>query len=332
MIVSELRILSSLPEGFLDCGSRDLYKILNGPTLLHLPGDRPEPPLFISTLLHGNETTGFAALQHVLRHFDGRPPRPVSIFIGNVIAAHHNVRYLPGQPDYNRIWVEGSDREHAVARHVVEAMRKLDVCACIDIHNNTGRNPHYSIVATRDVRHLALAKKFSERIVFATYPDTSCSVAFSGLCPSVTLEAGIVGDASGVDHVAKYLISCMEEDVWLDDDVGEIDLYHTVAVVRVKDSCSVGILGEGTDVELLPDVDNLNFNMLQPGTTLGKTRNGCGDCITVHAENPVMDWPDYLTVDNGELKTARKIMPAMLTTDCGIVKMDCLCYLMERLA
>ena len=85
-------------------------------------------------------------------------------------------------------------------------------------------------------------------------------------------------------------------------------------------------------MELLPDVDDLNFNMLDPGTRLGYTRRACSDCVTVHTEDPLLRRPDFLTVEGGALKTTRPVMPAMLTTDCVIVRMDCLCYLMERLS
>ena len=337
----ELQVLPSLPEGFLECGSRDLYKVLGGPTLIHLPGNQPGPPVFICTLLHGNETTGLEALQNILTRYGGCPPRPVSIFIGNVSAARYGERFLPGQPDYNRIWTGGQSHEYQgneyqghevmIARQVLELMKELDVCACIDIHNNTGRNPHYAIIATREAPHLALAHRFSNRVVYATYPDTSCSVAFSDICPSITVEAGVVGDASGVDHVLSFLQACMESDVWLEQDLHDIDLYHTVAVVRLRDNCSIGLLGENTDVELLPDVDRFNFNMLQPGTKLGAARNGSGDCLTLQTDDPGIVLSDYLATVDGELRTVKRIMPAMLTTDCDIIKMDCLCYLMERL-
>ena len=42
MSETELQVLPSLPEGFLECGSRDLYKVLGGPTLIHLPGNQPD--------------------------------------------------------------------------------------------------------------------------------------------------------------------------------------------------------------------------------------------------------------------------------------------------
>lgn len=324
-----MQILSSLPTGFLDCTTDQLYKILNGPTLINLPGSNPEP-IFICTLLHGNETTGFDSLQRVLKCTDlAALPRSVSIFIGNVGAARHGERRLPGQQDYNRIWCAGASDEHVMTRDVLSFMQQRRVFACIDIHNNTGRNPHYAIVATLEKHHLALAGNFSRQVVYATYPDTSCAAAFASLCPSITIEAGVVGDTTGVDHVARYLTYCLNNDDWRHHDPGNIDLYHTVAIVKIKESCSIGLAGEDTDVELAPDVDRFNFNMLDPGTCLGSARNGSVDCLVVEGAQGRGRLSDYLTLQDGELRTVKPIMPAMLTTDCDIIRMDCLCYLME---
>ena len=331
----KLTELDHLPGGILERPASALYQQLDGPTLIHLVG-RNKRPLFVSVLQHGNEVTGWEAIRRLLKsHYQhDELPRSLLIFIGNVQAARHRLRRLDEQLDFNRCWPGGKpvDPEYSdLFRKIHDRILNTKPIAGIDIHNNTGRNPHYSIVNTQDPRHLAMARKFGKTVVYATYPDTSCSVAFSVLCPSVTLEAGVVGDASGVDHVSNYLIACMEEDVWLGDAVGDIDIYHTVAVVRVKDSCSVGMLGEGADLELPPDVDILNFSMLEPGTRLGYTRNDCADCVTVHTGDASLERSDLLNVENGELRTMRPVMPAMLTTDCDIIRMDCLCYLMERL-
>ena len=99
-----LNILNKVPEGLLDCEARELYTILPGPTLMHLPGKR-EQPLFVSVLLHGNEDTGWLAIRDLLKTYQDRElPRSLSIFIGNVRAARFMERYTDGQPDYNRIW------------------------------------------------------------------------------------------------------------------------------------------------------------------------------------------------------------------------------------
>ncbi len=106
-----LHQLDQLPADLLQADSRDLHLLLGGPTLIHLPGGR-EPPLFVSVLLHGNETVGWDAVrglfqERILRHGELRLPRALSLFIGNVAAAAQGVRHLPDQPDYNRVWPGG---------------------------------------------------------------------------------------------------------------------------------------------------------------------------------------------------------------------------------
>jgi hypothetical protein len=57
-----------IPDRLMEVLPEDLYRILPGPTLIHLPGEKPEP-LLISILLHGNETTGFLAVQSLLQQY-----------------------------------------------------------------------------------------------------------------------------------------------------------------------------------------------------------------------------------------------------------------------
>jgi len=40
-------VLDRIPPGFLDSGPRELHRVLQGPTLIHLPGRRAQP-LFVS--------------------------------------------------------------------------------------------------------------------------------------------------------------------------------------------------------------------------------------------------------------------------------------------
>jgi len=86
-----LQELDYLPPGLLEAESDALHRLLGGPTLIHLPGGR-QPPLFVSVLLHGNETVGWDALRGLLseriaRFGEPRLPRALSFVIGNVAAA-----------------------------------------------------------------------------------------------------------------------------------------------------------------------------------------------------------------------------------------------------
>jgi succinylglutamate desuccinylase len=188
--------LDHLPPGLLDCDAATLIRHLDGPTLIHLHGQR-EPALFVSLLMHGNETVGWEAIRRLLPDFDvgggDRPlPRSLSIFIGNVRAAAAGVRHLPEQPDFNRVW-PGSELPatpvHAVMRSVVDRMAARGLFASIDLHNNTGTNPHYACVNVVDNQFLHLATLFSRTVVYFTHPRGVQSLAMAELCPAGTSSA-----------------------------------------------------------------------------------------------------------------------------------------------
>lgn len=325
-----LRILDQLPDAFLKCGPRDVHGVLGGPTLVHLPG-RAGRPLFVSILLHGNEITGLLAMQRVLEYYRHRGlPRPLSLFVGNTRAAASGKRLVEGQPDYNRIWTAGDGPEHQMTGEVLEHMRRLDPVACIDVHNNTGRNPLYAVVARRDRAHLSLASRFSRTVVYAAKPDTTCATSFSVLCPSVTAESGLPGEPAGVDAVVRYVSDSLELPDPIHHVEFDVDLFHTVAVVKLGPHCTCGAAGQDADLELDPAIERYNFKEVPPGTRFGYIRAGKQDCIEVQPFEPGAG-KTWLQVQGGDLTVARTFMPAMLTSDPEVIKWDCLCYVMERL-
>ncbi len=325
-----LSVRPDLPRGFWDCNAHDLYRLFSGPTLIHLPGRRPEP-LFVSVLLHGNEYTGLIAVQALLRQYQGQAlPRALSLLIGNVHAARIGRRYLPGEPDFNRIWIPGRDPEHIMTQQVLDEMARRRVFASVDVHNNSGNNPHYAIVAYDRAADLELARRFARTVVYSTYPDTTCTVAFGRVCPAVTVEAGLPGEPEGISQVVRYLESCLRIDR-LDGQIrGDVELFHSVAVVKVPRSCSYGFEGEDVDLQLSRDIERYNFREIEPGTRLARVRDPANLCLEVRRDNGDRATDEYLTVAAGEVRVLRAVMPAMLTTDRDSIGMDCLCYFMER--
>ncbi|MDN5872570.1 MAG: M14 family metallopeptidase [Nitrococcus sp.] len=328
-----LSVFDQIPAGLLEAPASDLHRILPGPSLVHLPGRR-EQPLFASIMLHGNEDTGLRAVQAVLRRYR-QLPRALSIFIGNVSAARYGVRYLPGQPDYNRIWPGTNtpdSAEAAMVREVVENMAARGVFASVDIHNNTGVNPLYGCVNRLDHRFLHLASLFSRTVVYFVRPLGVQSMAFAELCPATTLECGKVGQARGVQRAIDYLDACLNLSEIPTHPVPEhdIDVFQTVAVVKVPTGVSFSFSNPVADILLNADLDYLNFRELPAGTSLGSipphepvrllATSEQGDDVTdVYFENMA-----------GRLALKKPIMPSMLTLDEQIIRQDCLCYLMER--
>lgn len=329
-----LTTLDRVPPGFLDAAPADLHAVLGGPTLVHLPGRRPEP-LFVSALLHGNEDVGLRALQALLRRHAGRPlPRALSFFIGNVEAARRGVRRLDGEPDYNRVWPGTSlpdGPEVRLMREVVEAMRARRVFASIDLHNNTGLNPHYACLTRLDPAFLQLASLFSRTVVYFRMPLGVQTAAFAALCPSVTCECGQPGDAAGAAAACDFIDAALHLQAIPARPVraGDVHLYHTVATVRVPESVDVSFDGRDADIRFVPDLGHFNFRELAAGAALGWVR---GDArLEVVDEAGADVFREMFATDEGRLRLARPLMPAMLTRDLAMVRQDCLCYLMERL-
>ncbi len=330
-----LSVQDHLPPQLLELEAFRLHEALAGPTLIHLPGRRPEP-LFVSVLLHGDEDTGWYAVQALLRKHHGRElPRALSIFIGNVAAGRARARFLPGQPDYNRIWEDmpgvAGLPEHRMMRRIVDDMRARRVFASVDVHNNTGINPHYACVRRMEARFLQLATLFSRTVVYFIKPNGVQTAAFSGLCPAVTVECGQSGQPHGVDHAAEYLEACLQLSAIPEHPVAphDIDLFHSVAIVKVPAGVNFGFDGEHTDIRFAEGLDHLNFRELPAGTLLGWMLSDKAR-LEVRDEQGRDVSAVYLRWGDGEIRTAVPVMPSMLTVNAQAIRQDCLCYLMQR--
>jgi succinylglutamate desuccinylase len=328
----------SIPEGLLDTPAEDLHRLLPRPTLIHLPG-RQNKPLFVSVLLHGNETTGLHAVQKLLRKHAGRPlPRALSLFFGNIEAARQGVRRLEEQPDFNRVW-PGTPHEPcpetALMAAVQEEMARREPFASIDVHNNTGLNPHYACVNRQDHRFLQLAAMFGRLVTYFTHPKGTQAAAFGALCPAVTLECGKPEHAYGAEHAFEYLDACLHLTEISSHPVAahDIDLYHTVAQVTIREDCAFGFAGDDLDLCLNEDIDHLNFTELAAGTVLGSLANGQSRLPLRAVDEAGKDVAgDYFAIQDGRLVLKKGIMPSMLTLNERIIRQDCLGYLMERIA
>lgn len=327
--------LSGMPDGFLDCGARDLVRMFDGPTLIELPGpDRA--PLFVSILQHGNEDSGLGAVQRILRARERTGlPRPVMALIGNVEAAGKGQRRLDGQPDYNRVWPGASEwigsPEAEVMQQVHARVTERRAFAAIDLHNNTGRNPHYGVVCSDDPSVLGLAALFAPRAVrFRGLPGTQ-TASFSGLVPAMTAECGQPGIEANAVAAANFLNAVLDLDELPSgpDPAADFELFHTLGVVRVKEQVALGDCGEEPRFALAKDIDSLNFRAVPAGTSFGRTDHSMPvDVIDEGGKNIAQD---FFEVQEGQLRLSFAAVPAMLTTDHRLIRQDCLCYLMERL-
>lgn len=329
--------INRIPEGFLDLEHpTQLHTIVDGPTLMHLEGRRTEP-LFVSILLHGNEDTGFYALQNLLRKYQELPlPRSLSVFFGNVEAAKSELRHLPGKPDYNRVWPTTSldeCEETRIMAEITDIIGSRSPFASIDVHNNTGLNPHYGCINQLTPQFLHLSALFSRTVVFFENPTGVQAMGMAPHCPAVTIECGKSHLPHGIEHAFEYLDAVLNLAEIPDHPVHaqDIDVYHTVARVQIPESVDFSFEDRNATLQLWPEIEKFNFSELEAGAVFGETRNG--------AQVQLQAWDDfqndrgaeYFHLDHNRLTLNKPVMPSMLTLDERVIRQDCLCYLMERL-
>jgi succinylglutamate desuccinylase len=328
--------LSYYPTELLTAKAEELHDLFPNPTLFHLKG-RINNPLFISVLLHGNETTGFLALQKLLKKYHEKTlPRSLSFFLGNTEAASQCLRVLDHQPDYNRIW-PGTELnislQNLMTQEIINLMREKKVFASIDIHNNTGINPHYACINNLNNSSLYLASLFSRLVVFFTHPKGVQSAAFAKICPAVTLECGKPGQQNGVDHAFEYLNSCLHLPQFSDKTLPsqDIDIYHTVAQIKINPNIDFSFHSTSADLLLDKDIERMNFTEIPAGTQFGQIFNHNKVPVTATDDSGKIVTDKFFSVIDNSLQINRAIMPSMLTLDKRVIRQDCLCYLMERI-
>ena len=330
-----LTVLEAFPSDFAHVAARDLWRVLPGPTLVHLPGRRPEPFL-VSVLLHGNEDTGLKAIQTLLARHPAALPRALSVFVGNVAAAAAGERRLKEQPDYNRVWpgsATAGSAEHAMMAQIVTEMRQRRVFASVDIHNNTGINPSYSCVNVLDDRFLHFARLFSRTVVYFQRPLGVQSAAFAKCCPAITVECGKAGNLSSEMHAAELLEAALNLAHFPAHPLPsrDFDLYHTVGVVKVaRDATFTFGTGEA-DLRFARTLEEMNFRDLPAGTVFAELATGNTRPLDVWGEDDRQLADVYFERRGAELRLKRAVTPSMLTVNERAIRQDCLCYFMERL-
>ena len=330
-MIEQFDRVNALPEGFFEVETANIRSLFPNPTLVHLDGEGSDH-LFVSILLHGNEYTGLKVMQRVLaNHADGLP-RPLLLFIGNVRASEANLRFLPDQVDYNRCW-PGTHMEPSptgrMMQRIVEIAHGLPLFAAIDIHNNTGKNPHYACITDTRTENQNLAARFNRIGMVFNHPGV-CIMAFDGICPAATIECGLPGDPAGIDHACRFL----EDLLRLDEIPRSRPSRHALHLVEshlsliVPDHVSIAFdTAADADLCFEPDFENRNFTLFDPHEIFGYTRVERPLLVTDSNDHDVTD--DILRVEGGKIYLNNTMMPAMFTRDQLVVRQDCLCHLLQ---
>lgn len=327
----KLAIVSELPQGFNHFEPSEILKIFPTSTLVHLRGDKA-PPLFVSILLHGNEYSGLKSVQALLKKYSNGLPRSLYLFIGNVTATAVGLRVIPGQTDYNRCWPGtemAANDETRIMQAVFDHVTREPLFAAIDIHNNSGFNPHYAGMTRVTDENQHLASMFNHIGLVFTRPKGVSTMAFNGVCPAAILECSRPGDELGIHHATELLDALLHMDHFPERPVPahDLQLVRTLATLNIPDHVSIDFdLSSPADLRFVQNFDHLNFTEIKTQDVFAHTRVDRPLEITNQLGEDVTD--QIIRVEAGKVYLNKSLMPAMITMDEAIIRQDCLCHLL----
>lgn len=324
---THFELYQGLPAGLETLAARQLASRVPRPALIYIQGAR-EPALFVSVLLHGNEVSGWDAVRALLRGRTTPLARSIWLFIGNARAAAEGVRHRPDEPDFNRIWDGGSCPEERMASEVIATLARRDLFAAVDLHNNTGHNPHYAVITDTRAETLGLARAFNHLAVFTRAPSTVQTLAFARLTPALTIETGHAEDPAAADRALAYLEQLLAADALPTAATGDLELYRSGVRVVVPEGGHFHF-DDGPGLALRRDLEIFNFRTLVAGSTFARLNGDDARSLRVVDESHRDVTHDHFVYVNEEIRLKDDVIPAMYTIDPDVVAQDCLCYFMH---
>ena len=319
----------------------DVLVSLRKPTLIRIPGTDAHPRArLVSTLLHGNEDSGYRAVLNLLRGGD-HYPYDLWIFLGNIRAAHQEGwfahRYLDGQEDFNRTWGLNAPttRMRRCSDAIFEILAAQDLEGAVDIHNNTGLNPFYAIVPDPTQEALQLAAAMADTILRWPLRAHTLMEVLSPICPAVSVECGLPAveenHAYAATALSRFLsMASLEQPV--EGPRRVFEMMHRVIVRPEVPFAFGGVLTEDLDLVLHPGLDHFNFGMLLAGTELGKVPEGAGMPLLSTDMRGNETTERFFEVRRGGLIITEDVTPVMLTTTVQQTRRDCFFYIARRRA
>lgn len=135
------------------------------------------------------------------------------------------------------------------------------------------------------------------------------------------LAAELVEAALSLDHFPNHPLPQQD-----------IDLYHTVAVVKVPRDATFTFDGGEADIRFVRTLEHMNFRDLPAGTVLAELGTDSARPLHVWGEDERQLADLFFERRGAELRLKRAVTPSMLTVNERAIRQDCLCYFMERLA
>ncbi len=312
----------------------DFLRSLDGLTVIDIKGIDESRTRVVTTLIHGNEPSGFIAL-HLWLSSGQKPAVNLRLIICNPEAAQikplFSHRYIDNSYDLNRFFSHPRGLPSPVAQRasqILQLVKEVSPEAIIDIHNTSGSSPSFTVSIHDSKKHLSLASLFNQKMI-VTKLQVGAIMEQAFDAPIVTVECGGSKDkkshALATDGIQNFF---QQDDIFASEPKNIRIYYHPVRLLLTKDA-SVGFANQPlatTDITLREDIELFNEKPLTKGEFIGWYQSKDRNLLTAqdYLGKEVID--QLIDYRNGQLYSARNQQLFMVTSHPEIATKDCLYY------
>ena len=219
-----------------------------------------------------------------------------------------------------------------MAQAILEMVADAQPEALIDLHNNTGHNPAYSVGLKPTPETLALTTLFGSRFVWS-HLQLGALIEAIDTCPALTIEVGKSGEAEA-DRVAREGLGRFFDR----DSLFDMGMAPPVQVLTMPMRAQLTpgrriVMAQkpdaSADLTMPDDLDRHNFETVDVGSRIGWIRGE--ECPLRLVDEAGHDRAsEYFECQGDALVARRPFMPIMITVDAAVAASDCLFYVVHE--
>ncbi|MCW8833503.1 MAG: succinylglutamate desuccinylase/aspartoacylase family protein [Colwellia sp.] len=311
----------------------EFLRQLNGLCIIDIQGHDVNRTRVVTTLIHGNEPSGFIAVHQWLRK-KTKPATNMRIIICNIEAAQlppeFSHRYLQAGQDLNRYFSMGKSNVAIVerAQQIKQAVLAVKPEAVVDLHNTSGLSPAFGVAIDDSEQALDLISLFTNKVIL-TGLRVGAIMEQNFSAPTVTIECGGAGQLQSHQLAYAGLTKFANEVSIFDRHANQVDIHRHPCRVELLPNVSVAF-GHNhlptADITLRADAEQLNNQLTPEGEFIGWYEGKEKLPLTAKNEQGVEQFDTMFSIQNGYIFTKQSLQIFMATTDPEIATNDCLFY------
>lgn len=336
-------------EGFrnkIDPTPLGFLRQLKGLSIFDIKGKDPKRTRVITTLIHGNEPSGFIACHLWLLSLE-IPVTNIRIIICNPEAAKtkpiFSNRYLAHSEDLNRFFSQpkvnsllksnsstqpNSSEVACRAKNIKQAINEVKPEAIVDLHNTSGISPAFGVTVCKNDKVLDLVSLFTNQLILTgLHVGSVMEQDFNA--PIVTIECGGANETNAhkiaIDGLHKYF---NQQEIF-DHHAGQVKVHKHPVRIELIDDASVGFSHHclpTTDITLRADIEELNQQLTPKGEFIGWCNSKQKLPLQAIDDQGVDEINDLIEIKDGCLFAKQTMQLFMVTTVLEIATNDCLFY------